>query len=125
MGRLQRRLGPLVVLLLIGAAACSSITGDDDEESGTQLELNETFDEVRSGVRLILSFDAQANAFIGTAENTTNSLASRVRVEVHLSNGTELGPTTPTDLAPGEVMNIHLPATTASFATWSAHPEVG
>ena len=58
-------------------------------------------------------------------ENTTNSVLDRVRVEVHLSNGAELGPTTPTDMAPGEVVTINLPATQASFTGWTAHAEVG
>ena len=58
-------------------------------------------------------------------ENTTNGVLTRVRIEVHLSNGTELGPTTPTDMAPGEVVTINLPATPASFTGWTAHAEVG
>ena len=97
----------------------------DGEESGTQFGLNETFDEVRAGARLALSYDSAANAFTGTVENTTGATLRRVRVEVHLSNGTELGPTTPVDLTPGQVASITLPATSQPFATWSAHPEVG
>ena len=58
-------------------------------------------------------------------ENTTNGVLGRVRIEVHLSNGTELGPTTPTDMAPGEVATVNLPATQASFTGWTAHAEVG
>ena len=58
-------------------------------------------------------------------ENTTDSTLKQVRVEVHLSNGTELGPTTPTDLNPGESIDISLKATDKSFDGWSAHPEVG
>ena len=86
---------------------------------------DQVYDEVRSGARLILSYDAGANAFTGTVENTTNAPLTRARVEVHLSNGAELGPTTPTDLAVGEVVSLNLPATAAPFDTWSAHPEVG
>jgi len=58
-------------------------------------------------------------------ENTTNGVLTRVRVEVHLSNGVELGPTTPVDLAPGETVAIDLPSTAASFDSWIAHAEVG
>ena len=97
----------------------------DGEESGTQFGLDETFDEVRAGARLALSYDSAANAFTGTVENTTGATLRRVRVEVHLSNGTELGPTAPVDLAPGQMAAITLPATSQPFATWSAHPEVG
>ena len=113
-----------------GSAESSEHDGEgesdgDNEESGTQFGLNETFDEVRAGARLKLSYDSAANAFTGTVENTTGATLRRVRVEVHLSNGTELGPTTPTDLAPGQAASITLPATTQPFETWSAHPEVG
>ena len=90
-----------------------------------RLALNETYDEVRAGARLSLSYDSTANAFTGTVRNTTSAELRRVRVEVHLSNGVELGPTTPVDLAPGQVADVVLPATGQSFTSWSAHPEVG
>ena len=101
--------------------------GDGGEEGNRAitLALDETFDAVRSGARLILSYDAPSNSFKGTVENTTNGVLSRVRIEVHLSNGTELGPTTPTDMAPGEVVAINLPATQAAFTGWTTHVEVG
>ena len=97
-----------------------------EEGSGANAMLpDETFDEVRSGARLILSYDAASNSFKGTVENTTEGVLDRVRIEVHLSNGAELGPTTPTDMAPGDVVAINLPATPASFTGWTAHAEVG
>ncbi len=95
------------------------------EESGAQYALSETYDHVRAGARLILSYDSAANAFTGTVRNTTGATLSRVRVEVHLSNGIELGPTTPVDIAPGQVIDVTLPASSQPFSTWSAHPEVG
>ena len=101
-------------------------SGAEEEGSGAgALALHETFDTVRSGARLVLNYDAPSNSFKGTVENTTNGILGRVRVEVHLSNGTELGPTTPTDMAPREVIEINLPATAASFTRWTAHAEVG
>ena len=100
-------------------------SGEHSEESGTQFARNEAYDEVRAGARLILSYDSAANAFTGTVENTTEATLSRVRVEVHLSNGTELGPTTPVDLAPGQAVDVTLEATKEPFNSWSAHPEVG
>ena len=100
--------------------------GEGAEGSGADsLALDETYDAVRSGARLILKYDAPSNSFEGTVENTTNGVLGRVRIEVHLSNGTELGPTTPTDMAPGEVATVNLPATQASFTGWTAHAEVG
>ena len=96
-----------------------------EEGSGATLALDETYDAVRGGARLILNYDAASNAFTGTVENTTGSVLSNVRIEVHLSNGTELGPTTPVDMAPGEALPVNLPATQASFTGWIAHAEVG
>ena len=45
-------------------------------------------------------------AACGDGKRTTASTLRRVRVEVHLSNGIELGQTTPVDLAPGESVEI-------------------
>ena len=126
-------LGFVLVFALIGCNSGSesgehsrgSESGEGGEESGTQFALGDTFDEVRAGARLVLSYDSTANAFKGTVANTTGTTLSRVRVEVHLSNGIELGPTTPVDLAPGQVVEVTLPAGSQPFASWSAHPEVG
>lgn len=97
---------------------------EDGEESGVSLTLDQTFDTVRNGARLILNYDAGSNSFVGTVSNTTDGILRRVRVEVHLSNGTELGPTTPADLAPGEKMDVNVAATEAPFTGWTPHAEV-
>lgn len=96
-----------------------------EEASGAMLAPDATFDMTRAGARLIMNYDAATNVFTGTVENTTNSTLTNVRIEIHLSNGTELGPTTPVDMAPGEVMNINLPSTPESFTGWTPHAEVG
>ena len=98
---------------------------EEGEESAVQYARTEVYDRVRAGARLVISYDAPSNTFVGTVENVTSETLDRVRVEVHLSNGVELGPTTPTDLAPGGVLHVTLEATTQPFDTWSAHPEVG
>jgi hypothetical protein len=98
---------------------------EEGEESGTEYALNERYDEVRNGARLILAYNVQSNSFSGTVENTTDKTLERVRVEVHLSNGKELGPTAPADLAPGKKRDIALKASSLGFDGWSAHPEVG
>ena len=136
-----------IVLALISGINCASSTDEEDgehgvngetghlpgheegggegEESGQQFAKDEAYDHVRNGARLILAYDAKTNAFVGTVENTTNQTLSKVRVEVHLSNGVELGPTTPTDLAPGQKIDIELSSAGQDFNTWGAHPEVG
>ena len=138
----------LIILALISGIGCESSDHDEDgeheangertghlpsheegggegEESGQQFAKDETYDKVRHGARLKLAYDAATKTFVGTVENTTNQTLSRVRVEVHLSNGIELGPTTPTDLAPGQKINVELSAAGQDFNEWSAHPEIG
>jgi len=132
-----------VVLLAFGLAACTHSSdsgpegggeaphgeggegGEGGEESATQYGPGDTFYMTRAGARLILSYDAASQAFTGTVTNVTGVTLSSVRVEVHLSSGVELGPTTPMDLAPGQTIPVSLPATGQVFATWGAHPEVG
>ncbi len=99
-------------------------TDTGDEESSVQLALTDTYDQTRNGARLILNYDPSLHAFTGTVQNVTNQTLTRVRVEVHQSNGIELGPTTPTDLLPGATLDVTLPAE-GTFNTWVAHPEVG
>lgn len=97
----------------------------EGEEDGTQFSKSEVYDVIKRGTHLVLKYDVESNSFIGTVENTSNELINRVRVEVHLSNGIELGPTTPTDLKPEEKVSVELKATEMEFKTWSAHAEVG
>ena len=108
-----------------GEAAEGGESGEGGEESATQYTRTQIYDETRAGARLVLRYDPATQTFTGTVTNTTNATLSRVRVEVHLSNGVELGPTKPMDLAPGQSIDVSLPATGQNFATWGAHPEVG
>ena len=86
---------------------------------------SQTYDVVRLGVRLILEYSAGDNAFVGTLQNTTDETLPRVRVEVHLSNGVELGLTTPQDLESGQMVEVVLSAGDQEFDGWSPHAEVG
>ena len=128
MTHVQRTLAALGIALVVIISGCdntTAMTDTESEESAAQLTLAQTYDQVRAGARLIIAYDAPSNSFIGTVENTTSNTLPQVRVEIHLSNGTELGPTTPGDLAPAEKRTITLAATSQPFTTWSAHPEVG
>ena len=97
--------------------------GEEGEESGEYIGRTQTWDATRRGMRLTLSFDEAQGAFTGTVENTTEATICNVRVEVHLSNGTELGPTAGQDLEPGESAATRLPSGGESFERWTAHPE--
>ena len=115
---------PVFCLAVLGASAClSSLT--EEGESGTRYALTETATEVRKGVELIAGYDSSQGEFTGTVTNTTNATVRQVRVEIHLSNGRELGPTPRVDLAPGQSDTFELDAGGQSFEWWSVHVEIG
>ncbi len=97
----------------------------EGEESGDEFSKTEKYDKVRKGARLILAYDAEKNAFVGTVTNVTKRKLSKVRVEVHLSNGKELGPTKRKSLRPGQTRKIKIKGSKRAFEKWSAHAEVG
>ncbi len=130
MTQIWRILAAIAIVAVVSVMSSCSRTDDllisnEGEESNVELALNERYDNVRNGARLILDYNAASNAFVGTVENTTNEILMQVRVEVHLSNGVELGPTAPVDLAPGAQIAIELKAEGPAFNKWTAHPEVG
>ena len=94
------------------------------EESGVYIAAAETWDVVRNGARLVLSFNSEANAFVGTVENTSGEKLCAIRVEVHLSTGTELGPTAQVDLPAGQTTSVTLPTEGEAFESFTAHPEM-
>ena len=100
-------------------------SGGEQGESGTQYALSETARETRSGVSLVMGYDAAAESFAGTVTNTTAAPVANVRVEVHLSNGVELGPSPTITLNPAQVGPVTLDADGQSFTTWSVHVELG
>ena len=99
--------------------------GEESGESGIRYGVAMTAQETRSGVRLELRFDAATETFTGTVINTAAEPVSQVRVEVHLSNGVELGPTPRISLAPGETSSVRLAAAGQRFETWTTHVEIG
>lgn len=124
---------PLVLVLVL--TGCSSTTESggyyvyspltDGPTPLPDLALIDTVQYHVEGAQLVLSYDFATGAFTGTVQNIRETMLHRVRVEVHLSNGTTLGPTAPVDLAPGQVVNVTLPARIHPFSLWSASLEVG
>jgi hypothetical protein len=98
--------------------------GEEGEEPGVYIDRMETWDMTRRGARLVLSFNAQRNAFVGRVENTTDQRLCSVRVEVHLGAGPELGPTPRADVPAGGTIDVELATGGTSFETWTAHPEL-
>ncbi len=103
----------------------SSGSSGEPGESGTQYGLADTAKETRAGVDLTIRYDATSRGFVGTVQNTTTQTAQLVRVEIHLSNGVELGPTPPADLAAGTSRPVTLSAAGQQFNRWSVHIELG
>lgn len=124
-------MAPLVLMII--SCGSSTPTGETVREQGlvgeeailTKLAPDETFNQLRAGTRLIMSYDPAIDSFTGTVQNTTSYRLLDVRVEVHLEGGPELGPTPPIDLAPGEVKPVELQSTVPSFVGWVALVRVG
>jgi len=105
-------------------AACR--TGSTEPgESGVRWNADQTATDTRRGVDLVISYDASGRPFNGTVTNTTGATVTDVRVEIHLSNGTELGPTPRVDLAAGAKQSVTLDAAGQNFDWYSVHVELG
>lgn len=116
-----------------GHGAEGAESGSEGSEAGEGSELtptnslgiNETYNQVNKGARLIIAYDNKTNTFNGSIENLTNKVLTRARVEVHTSAGDELGPTTPRSVNPGQKITFSLKGTNNTFTTWSTHAEFG
>ena len=130
----------VIAVAAMGAIGCNSPTaptgeageahgpeglGGESGESGTQFALTDTAMETRNGVDLVVNYDSAREVFTGTVSNTTAATVTQVRVEVHLSNGMELGPTPRTDVAAGQTISIELDARGQTFSWFSVHVEIG
>ena len=98
--------------------------GEGSESPPDSIAPFDTLHLLRDGAQMTLSYDLLANAFTGTVENTTAATLRSVTVQVHLSNGTTLGPTAPIGLPPGQVVDISIAAGVRPFTHWSASLEV-
>ena len=110
--------------LLAMVAACRS-GSTEPGESGVRWNADQTATDTRRGVDLVISYDASSRRFNGTVTNTTGATVTDVRVEIHLSNGTELGPTPRVDLAAGAKQSVTLDAAGQDFDWYSVHVELG
>ena len=131
--------GPGFVGPNLRAADSNGSESGDDQESGwfgyaaldegqlppPDLGLLDTLGLHEAGVEGSLSYDFATHAFMGRVENTTKATLRQVRVVVHLSNGIKLGPTASVNLAPGQAVDITIPAGWQPFTHWSAYLEVG
>ena len=109
-----------------GGQSLEGAGSDASEGSGANaLALNQIYDVTRNGARLVMRYDEANNRFMGKVVNMTNATLTRARVEIHLSNGLELGPTNPTDIPPGYQMSVIMPATDQPFDNWAPHVEFG
>ena len=112
-----------------GGAGGEGVEGsgsDASEGSGANaLAPDMIYDVTRNGARLVMRYNAASNSFTGKVVNMTNATLTRARVEIHLSNGAELGPTTPTEIPPGYLLSLNMPATAQAFDSWTPRAEFG
>ena len=115
----------IAVISLIGLVACNEPDNMTSGPPALQYGLDETCDETRDGVRLVMRYDAPSETFLGTLGNTTEDILQQVRVRLRLSNGTDV--LTPQfGLNPGEEGDVTFDVSAAwSFTTWDAYPVVG
>ena len=122
MKMLSKRHTLALILALLAVPACS---GTEPGEGGKQWQPHEMATVSNGGVTLTISYDSSAERFDGTMTNTTNSTVANVRVEIHLSNGTELGPTPRVNIEAGQSEDVTLNASGQTFSWYSVHVEVG
>jgi hypothetical protein len=120
----------IAICMVCGCSSKSTVTvaaqeEAEGEEGGPGLSINQVHDTVRNGVRMILRYNEASKSFDGTVENITEKPIQAVRVEVHLIDGPELGPTPRKDLAPGQKREITLSTGGQPFKLWKAHAESG
>lgn len=117
----------LLQFMFVGTCLAQEHRDEDNrrEENGSQFTKEHVYKNVKNGVELLLQFDETTSSFVGTIENTSEKVVKRARVEVHLSNGIELGPTTPKDIKAGDKIEVKLSANGQVFDTWSTHAEIG
>jgi hypothetical protein len=99
--------------------------GHREESTNRFSKLQKHDVKYRNGARLVLQYNPTTQAFVGRVQNTTNRTLPQVRVEIHLSNGVELGPTKRIDLKAGKSIPIELSALDQKFTHWVTHPEAG
>lgn len=123
---MTRHTGFLTATLALLAMVAACRTGSTEPgESGVRWNADQTATDTRRGVDLVISYDASGRRFNGTVTNTTGATVTDVRVEIHLSNGTELGPTPRVDLAAGAKQSVTLDAAGQNFDWYSVHVELG
>jgi len=105
---------------LISTALGLSFSQEEGQGQEKRYGLDETYNHVHDGVRLILAYHRASFSFIGSVENITDKAIKKVRVEIQLSNGEELGPTGPNSLDPGEKAGVKIDAAGQVFEWWKA-----
>ncbi|MCY4574023.1 MAG: hypothetical protein OXF01_14615 [Gemmatimonadetes bacterium] len=113
------------ILALVAVLAACTDSPTEPGESGTRWNAGETATDSRRGVDLTISYNATTHRFDGSVTNTNASAVTDVRVEIHLSNGTELGPTPRVSLGADETKSVTLDASGQNFNWYSVHVELG
>jgi len=90
------------------AATGGAATADEGNAPGTFIPVTDTWDSVRDGLHVVLSYDEGLDAFKGMITNNTSGTLCDAQVSVQLENGPDLGPSTPVDLDAGAARPVEI-----------------
>lgn len=117
------------IVFVICSILINAISAQENPESKdtevSQLGINDTYDGVTKGVRVILSYAHNTSMFVGSVENITSELIEATSLQVLLSNGSSLGPTVLYELEPGNKRKIEFNDEGQMFNWWIAHTTLG
>ena len=72
-----------------------------------------------------IRYDPHGEVFTGTVRNTTDQTVEQGHVEVHRSDGTELGPTPHAEFAAGKTKMVELSARSQTITGLRVHVDLG
>ncbi|MEX2610927.1 MAG: hypothetical protein WEA24_13340 [Gemmatimonadota bacterium] len=91
-----------------GSATGGAATAAEGNAPGTFIPVTDTWDSVRDGLHVVLSYDEGLDAFKGMITNNTSGTLCRAQVSVQLENGPDLGPSAPVDLNAGAARPVEI-----------------
>lgn len=90
-----------------------------------ELGINDKYNGISKGVKIVLSYDFRKSAFIGSVENMTTKTIENISIRVILSSGLSLESTVIKNFLPGDRKNIILNDNGQMFNWWIAHATKG
>lgn len=109
----------LTVTLFYSSVVCQEKPPlHENSKKGEALNINDTYNEVTKGIRLVLAYHYKNSTFVGSIQNITDEIINSIYVKVVLSNGVEFGTKELFVLEPGEKTDIAIAAIGQPFNWW-------